>query len=88
MISYIHIASRSEYWKAKRNLKIDYNSKSYLENPTNFTASWFVHPISKLWVSTLFRKLMDFPTNVIFRVSLDLVLIRPESCRREVTPFS
>jgi hypothetical protein len=80
--SYIHIASRSEPWKAKRNFKkIDYNSKSYLENPTNFTVtgSWFVRPISELWVSILFRKLMDFPTTVIFIVSLHLVSIRPES---------
>jgi hypothetical protein len=82
MASYIHIASRSEPWKAKKNLKIDYNSKSYLENPTNFTASWFVHPISKLWFSTLFRKPMDFPMNVIVWVSLDLVSIWPESHHR------
>jgi hypothetical protein len=30
---------------------------------------------------------MDFPTNVIFIVSLDLVSIRPESRCQEVTPF-
>jgi hypothetical protein len=63
----------------KKLKKIDCNLKSYLENPTNFIASWFHRPISKLCVSTLLRKLMDFPTNVIFRVSLDLASIRPES---------
>jgi hypothetical protein len=33
--------------KTKRNLKINYNSKSYLKDPTNFNASWFLHPVSK-----------------------------------------
>jgi hypothetical protein len=87
MSSYIHLHQEANLENHKKLKKIDYNLKSYLENPTNFTASWFVRPISKSWVSTLFRKPIDFPTDVIFRVSWDLVSIRPESYRREVTPF-
>jgi hypothetical protein len=74
--------------KIKRNLKIDSNSKPYLENPINFSASWFPCLISKFWVSPLFRKLMGFPTTSIFRVSSDLALIKPKSQSQEVTSFS
>jgi hypothetical protein len=62
--------------KTKRNLKIDSNSKSYLENLSNFKPSWSIHLISKFWVVTLFRKLMEVSTALIFRVFLDFASIK------------
>jgi hypothetical protein len=85
--SYIHVASRSEPWKPKRNLKINFDLKSYLENHINFSASWFLRVVSKFWVSTLFRNLMQFPTTLIFRVFPDLASIRHKFQNREITPF-
>jgi hypothetical protein len=46
--------------KTKRNLKIDSESRSNLENPINFDPLWFLHPILKFGVPTLFRKLVEF----------------------------
>jgi hypothetical protein len=59
---------KKQILKIKRNLKIDSNSKPYLEKPINYNASWFLRMISKFWVSPLFRKLMEFPMSLIFRV--------------------
>jgi hypothetical protein len=61
----------------QKKLKIDSNSKSYLENPINFNTSWFLCSVSKFWVPTLFRKLMEFPTTSIFRISTDLLQLSP-----------
>jgi hypothetical protein len=36
-----------ETYNPKRNLTIDFNFKSYLENPINLNPSWFLHLISK-----------------------------------------
>jgi phosphoribosyl-ATP pyrophosphohydrolase len=45
--------SCNENLQSKRKLKIDSNSKSYLENPINFNASLFLGLISKFWHHTL-----------------------------------
>jgi hypothetical protein len=87
MTSYIHIASRSESWKQKKNLKIDSDSKSYLENHSNFNTLWFLHPVSKFWVSTLFRKLTKFPTTSIFRVPSNIASIKLKFRSRQITSF-
>jgi hypothetical protein len=72
--------------KTKRNLKIDSNSNSYLDNPINFDPSWFLRLVSKFWVSTIFGNLMEFPMTSIFRVSPDLTSIKPKSHSRSVSP--
>jgi hypothetical protein len=61
----------NENLQSKRNLRIDLNLKSYLENPINFNPSWFLRPVSMFRVPTLFRAFLNFPMTLIFRVSLD-----------------
>jgi hypothetical protein len=73
--------------KTKKNLKFDSNSKSYLENPINFNPSWFLRLVSKFYVSTLFRKLMEFPTTPIFRVTTDLASIKLKFQSWQITSF-
>jgi hypothetical protein len=58
--------------KTKRNLKINSNSKSLLKNAFSFNPSYFIRPISKFWVSTLFREFMKSPMTLIFMVSFGL----------------
>jgi hypothetical protein len=73
--------------KTKRNFKIDFDLKSYLENPSIFNTSLFLRPVSKLWVSTLIRKLTKLPTTLLIRVSSDLASIKPKSWSQEVISF-
>jgi hypothetical protein len=58
--------------------KINSNPRSYLKNPSNFNAPWFLGLVSKFLVFTLFREFMKFPTTLIFRVSFNLVSFRPK----------
>jgi hypothetical protein len=70
---------KEQTMKIKRNLKIDSNSKSYLENSINFNASWFLRLLSKFRVSPLFIKLIEVPTTSIFIVSFGLASSKPKS---------
>jgi hypothetical protein len=76
------------FLKTKRNLKIDSNSKSYLENLSNFKPSWSIHLISQFWVFTLFRNLMEVCTASIFRVFLDFASIKLKFRSQQSTSFS
>jgi hypothetical protein len=73
--------------KTKINLKINFNLKSYLENSSQFNPSWSLRPVLKFWVSTLFRKLMEFPTTSIFRVPSDLASIKLKFRSQQMTSF-
>jgi hypothetical protein len=73
--------------KTKRNLKINSNSKSYLENPSNLNPLCFLHPVSKFWVFSLPRKHMEFPMTSILRAPSNLAPIKLKFWSRQMAWF-